>query len=65
VVLFTLLGFLLEQFTSLQFALLPALVLGFVVANFVPNTASCRVELPQPKAKPGEQGPANEPEARS
>lgn len=44
-------GWLLERFAGLQGALLPAVFVGFLVANFVPTGGAC---APGAAADPGE-----------
>lgn len=49
-VLAVLVGWLLQQFAGLREAMLPAIVIGFVVASFVPVAGACPVPRrpPQP-----------------
>lgn len=49
-VLITAAGWLLERFAGLQGAVLPAVFVGFLVANFVPTGGGCAVG---PAADPG------------
>ena len=40
-------GLLVQLFTTLQNAVVPAVLIGMVVAMFVPNKTGCRVDLPK------------------
>jgi len=40
-------GFAVQQFTALENAIIPAVVIGLVVAMFVPSKTACRVDLPK------------------
>ena len=62
-ILAALVGVAVEQLTSIERAILPAVLIGMFVAMLVPTKGSCRVKLPQPEAKP-EQEPARESDAQ-
>ena len=48
-VLAALVGWLLQQFAGLREALLPAILVGFLVANFVPVAGACPVPPRPPR----------------
>lgn len=48
VILFALLGWLLQHFAGVPEALLPSLLIGMLVANFVPANGSCPVPPRRP-----------------
>ena len=50
-------GFGLDQFTDLEGAVIPAILIGMVAALFVPTKGGCAVNLPNAAAKSGGDSP--------